>query len=63
MTKARIIYPTIEEDEAINRGIAEDPDTEELTGEWFARARPASEVAPELVADYARRRGAQKAGT
>lgn len=38
--KPKIIPPTPEEDEAINRGIAADPDTYEWTDEHFARARP-----------------------
>jgi uncharacterized protein (DUF4415 family) len=53
--------PSAEEDAAIHRGIAEDPDTWEWTEEDFERARPASEVVPDLVADsLRRRRGAQK---
>lgn len=44
----RIIeLPTPEENDAINAGIAADPDTFELTDEWFAKAkkggRPKSE--------------------
>lgn len=39
---------TPEEDAAINRGIAEDPDTRELDDEWFARAKPVWAF-PELV--------------
>ncbi|WP_429498937.1 hypothetical protein ACQUFY_08410 [Robbsia andropogonis] len=35
----KIIPPTQEEDEAINRGIAEDPDTFELSGEQFSRLK------------------------
>jgi hypothetical protein len=31
--------PTPEEDAAINAGIAADPDTFELTDEWFAKAK------------------------
>ena len=37
------------EEAAINAGIAADPDTFELDEAWFARARPAIEVMPELV--------------
>ncbi len=43
------IPPTPEEDEAINRAIAEDPDTFELDDEWFAKARPVWDF-PDLVA-------------
>lgn len=35
------ISPTAKEDAAISAGIAADPDTLELDGEWFARALPA----------------------
>ena len=41
---------------AINVGIARDPDAGELGDEWFARARPAVEVVPQIV-ERARRRG------
>ena len=37
------------EEVAINAGIAADPDAFELDEEWFAKARPASEVMPEFV--------------
>ena len=37
------------EEAAINAGIAADPDTFELTPEWFKEARPAAEVMPDLV--------------
>ncbi len=35
-----LILPTPEEDEAINRGISEDPDTWELSDEEFTQLRP-----------------------
>lgn len=45
------ISPTPEEDAAINAGIAADPDNPELTKEWFAQAKPASEMfSPETYA-------------
>jgi len=50
--------PTPEEDAAINVGIAADPDTEELDDVWFARARPASVVDPDLVERVQRGRDA-----
>ncbi len=38
--------PTPEEEAQINAGIAADPDTYELSEEWFKTARPAKEVLP-----------------
>ena len=57
--KRKIILPTPEEDAQIRAGIAADPDTFEADAEWFARARPAIEVDPELVKAHlaARARG------
>ncbi len=46
--KPGVHIPDADEDAAINKGIAEDPDTFELDDEWFARARPVWEF-PELV--------------
>jgi uncharacterized protein (DUF4415 family) len=54
---------TDEEDAEIRAGIARDPDAREITDEMWARARPAVEVVPEIVAAYRRRRGPQKAPT
>ena len=59
--KSTHISLTPEEEEEISRGIALDPDAPELDDEWFARARPAIEVHPELVEYSLRRRGKQKA--
>jgi len=42
------ISPTDEEDAAIAAGIAADPDARELDDEWFASARPAREVLPQI---------------
>ncbi|SRR5258707_4483908 len=52
---------TDEEDAEIRRGIARDPDAMEITDEMWARMRPASEVHPDIVADWRRTRGKQKA--
>ena len=41
--KPGTIWPTLEEEAAINAGIAADPDNPELTDEDFARMRPAME--------------------
>ena len=51
------IIPTSQEDAIIDAGIAVDPDTPELTDEWFRRARPASEVVPHIVERSRRVRG------
>ncbi len=52
-----------ETEAAIQAGIAQDPDNPEWTAEDFARARPASEVAPDMVAAWRRSRGPQKKPT
>ena len=44
----RIILPTPEEDAEINAQIAADPDDFELDDEWFAKAKPTSELFPEI---------------
>jgi uncharacterized protein (DUF4415 family) len=54
--KRKLEYPTPAEEAAIQRGITQDPDNPELTDEWFAEARPASEVMPpELYAELTKR--------
>ena len=40
------------EEEAIQQGIALDPDNPKLTDEEFARMRPVIEVVPEIVKAY-----------
>ena len=42
------------EEAAINAGIENDPDTIELDEAWFKKARPASEVVPDIVERYQR---------
>lgn len=58
-------HNTPEEEAAIQRGIAEDPDNPEWTEEDFARALPAAQVMPrEFMEQHAKRhRGPQKAPT
>ena len=58
--KRKLIPNTAEEEAAINRGIALDPDAPEWTDEDWARARPMREVSPEIVAWYRRTRGKQQ---
>ena len=53
---ADIHWPDDQEEAEIQRGIAADPDAPEWTGEDFARARPAAEVVPKIVAAHAQRR-------
>jgi uncharacterized protein (DUF4415 family) len=49
-SKSKIVMPTPDEDEAINRGIAADPDTFELPAEAFKQLKPlASRGRPRLV--------------
>lgn len=63
MAKSRdLLLNTPEEEEAINRGAAEDPDNPELTDDQLRSMRPMREVMPEFVEMMTRRyRGAQKA--
>lgn len=48
-SKRRIVPVTKEENEAINRAAASDPDARELTDAELARMRPAREVLPEIM--------------
>jgi len=45
----KLHIPTEAEDKAINAGIAQDPDSPELGAEFFAKAKPASEVLGDQV--------------
>ena len=55
-----IILPSPEEDAAITAGIPDDPDTFELDQEWFAGAKPTSEVLPHILENRHPTRGKQK---
>ncbi len=48
---------TPEEEAAVQRGIASDPDNAEWNADDFTQARPASELVPKLARDAVRRRG------
>jgi len=61
--QSKLIYPTPEENERINAGIAADPDTWELTLGDIKSMRPMSETHPELLEAMRRSRGKQKAPT
>ena len=58
-----VLIPSDEEEEAIQRGIASDPDAPEWTDEDWARARPAVEAVPHVVERHRHTRGRQKAPT
>ena len=45
------------EDRKIRRAIEEDPDTEEITPEMMAKAKPFAEALPELAESIKRARG------
>jgi uncharacterized protein (DUF4415 family) len=61
--KRKLIHNTREEEAAIQRGIALDPDNPEWTDADWARARPARDVLPDLVESWRRSRGKQVAPT
>ncbi len=58
-----VLIPSDEEEEAIQRGIALDPDAPEWTDEDWARARPAVEAVPHIVERHRRARGRQRTPT
>ena len=61
--KPGAVWPTMEEEAAIQAGIASDSDTRVITTEENARMRPADEMIPEVVDRWRRARGKQKAPT
>ena len=64
MAEGSVIVPSDEEEAAINRGIAEDPDTAVWTEAEFASAVRRSEAGPAMVPDHLlRRRGARRTPT
>ena len=54
-SELEVHIPTDEEEDKIQRQIAQDPDAPEWTDEEWARAQPAMEVDPEIV-EWSRRR-------
>jgi uncharacterized protein (DUF4415 family) len=61
--KRKPIRNTPDEEAAIQRGIALDPDNPEWNAEDWAAARPIREVMPDLLNAWRRSRGKQKAPT
>lgn len=64
MTKSKkdqVIMPTLEEDAAITAAAESDPDFPPITDDLLSRLRPAIEVVPQIVEEYRRSRGRQKA--
>ncbi len=58
--KFEIVIPGPEEDAVINAAIADDPDTFELSDEWFTGAKLSHEAVPHVLEQYRRSRGKQK---
>ena len=59
-TRREVLVPTDEEEEAVQRGIALDPEALEWTDEDWARARPAVEAVPHVVERHSRACGERK---
>ena len=55
--------PLTPEEEAVNAGIAADPDAPELDEAWFASARPAFEADPETVKRWRQTHDAKRGPT
>lgn len=62
ITTPRLIRPTPAEDAAINAQIAADPDDFELDAEWFADAKPTSELFPETYRQSMQRKADLESG-
>ena len=58
--KPGTIVPSAEEDAANRAAIQSDPDAFELDADWFAKARPAAEVQPQVVQRHQRVRGSRR---
>ena len=61
--KAEIIIPGPEEDAVINAGMADDPDTFELSDDWLSDAKPSHEAIPHILERHRQSRGKQKEPT
>ncbi len=60
--KVRIVHPTPEEDEEINRQVAENPDEREWTDEDWANAKSTEELFPEAAMAARKRQADLDAG-
>lgn len=62
-TGRKIVVPNEAEDKAINTGIAADPDTLELDGAFFAKAKPAVQVMGTATLEALKRGRGRPAGS